>query len=211
MRSLLVAVLLCACKPTPAPVETPPLPPDQEEAPSGAGPVTRKPATPDEPIAAPTDDRPHAKAGSVRGPDGAAVELAGLWAESNVVVVFYRGYWCKICRKHLAGLQETYKDLLHAGAHLYAISVDDPDAIKKMVGELGLEYPVLSDGGGALARSWGVYDESTGIAKPATFLIARGGAIAYQEVGHSPSEQKHGYALMQQVKQYLPADAAAPN
>jgi peroxiredoxin len=210
MRTLLAVVLLAvsACSSQPAPVEPVPLPPDPEDSTARTPP----PATPDgkgpeDPIGPPTDDRAKAKGGkAVAGAEGTQLDLATTWAESNVVVVFYRGAWCKICRKHLAELQASYKDLLHAGAHLYAISVDDQAAAKQMAKELALEFPVLSDPGGNIARSWGVLDESTGVAKPATFLIARGGAIAHQEVGHSPSDQPGGYALLEQVKQHLPAE-----
>ena len=109
-------------------------------------------------------------------------------------------------RREILDGRKGYKDLLHAGVHLYAVSVDDAPTARKMVGELGLEYPVLSDAGGGVARAWGVLDETNGIARPATFLIARGGAIAHKEVGHSPSDQPHGYALLEQIKQHLPAE-----
>jgi peroxiredoxin len=205
MRQLLAIALLAACSSSPPPMDPVPLPPDPEDGTARTGP-TPGPDEPDDPIGPPTDDRPKARAGTVTGADGKQVDLAGTWAESNVVVIFYRGAWCKLCRKHLTDLQASYKDLLHAGAHLYAVSVDAPADAQKTVTELGLQFPVLSDTGGALARSWGVLDEATGVAKPATFLIARGGGIAFQHVGHTPADQPGGYALLQQVKQHLPAE-----
>jgi peroxiredoxin len=211
MRTLLAVVLLAACSAAcssqPQPVEPVPLPPDPEDS-TARTPPTENPDGPgtDDPIAPPKDDRAKARGGKLADADGKPVDLATTWAESNVVVVFYRGAWCKICRKNLADLQASYKDLLHAGAHLYAVSVDDQPTAKQMKSELGLEFPVLSDTGGNIARSWGVLDESTNIAKPATFLIARGGAIALQEVGHTPGDQPGGYVLLEKVKQHLPAE-----
>ncbi len=201
---MVLALALAACSQQPAPADPAPLPPDRN--------VEARPVDPAPPpdtagsVSAPTDDRARAAGGKLAAAGGKSVELAETWAETNVVVVFYRGAWCKLCRKHLAELQKSYKELLHAGVHLYAVSVDDAATAGKMVGELGLEYPVLSDPGGGVARAWGVLDETNGIAKPATFLIARGGGIAHKDVGHSPSDQPHGYALLEQIKQHLRAE-----
>ena len=202
MRHAILALALAACSQQPAPADPAPLPPDRDVEARPASPAAAPSETAGE-VAPPTDDRARAAGGKLAGADGKSVEMADTWTESNVVVVFYRGAWCKLCRKHLTELQKSYKDLLHAGVHLYAVSTDDAATARQMAKELGLEYPVLSDPGGGVTRAWGVLDESNGIARPATFLIARGGAVAHRDVGHTPGDQPHGYALLEQIKQHL--------
>jgi len=205
MRILVAAALLAACSSQPAPTGPAPLPPEAGDGSRRAGPAPRQ-AAPEEAIAVPGEQQPRAQGGTATALDGARVDLATTWADSNVVVVFYRGSWCKICRKRLTELQAAYTDILHTGAHLYAISTDDVAAGKQLAADLGLGYPLLSDPQGTLIRAWGVLDESTGIAKVATFLVARGGAVVRQYVGQTPSDQPDSYQLLQWVKQMSGAE-----
>jgi peroxiredoxin Q/BCP len=155
-----------------------PLPPKEtKSAPIAA------PAAPTTKVAAP--------GGSLRATDGTTVDLASTYAEQPVIVVFYRGDWCRQCRKQLTELQGEYASMLQRGVHLYAVSVDPVNRNKKLAAELKLGFPVLSDAGGNVARAWGVLDESVGISRPATFVVAPGGTIEYRHVGKDTNDRAH--------------------
>lgn len=184
--AILVGLLGVACSPatTPTGASTPDDPADRIPLPPAK--------TVSEPVAdAPVDPGKPAPGGTLREVDGSKVELAKLYASTPVIVVFYRGDWCRQCRKQLTELQGEYNDMLQKGVHLYAITVDPMERNKKIKEELKLTFPVLSDNGGRVTRAWGVLDEKTGIPKPATFVVAPGGAVKYRQVGKNTNDRAH--------------------
>ena len=61
----------------------------------------------------------------------------------------------------------------------FAASVDTPETNKKFAEELGLDYPILSDPGKAVARAYGVITGDRPYASRWTFYIGRDGKILY--------------------------------
>jgi peroxiredoxin len=89
--------------------------------------------------------------------DGSAVSLGDLTADGPAVLVFYRGQWCPYCNLTLRAYQaEVVPELGKHGARMAAISPQLPDgsvAVKE-TNELG--FPVLSDVGNVVARTFGL-------------------------------------------------------
>ena len=75
-----------------------------------------------------------------------------------------------------------------------AVSIDDVQTHLRWARELGgISYPLLADEGGTLARAYGVFDESAGMAMRATFILDSKRTIVYcvacpVNVGRSVSE-----------------------
>ena len=88
-------------------------------------------------------------------------------------------------------LQSHQADFAARSIRLVAISVDAVDKSQELAKDHGLRFPLLSDPDLAVIRSYGVADESNGIAWPAEFLVDRGGRIRWrasaQAVGTRPS------------------------
>ena len=61
---------------------------------------------------------------------------------------------------------------------MVAISVDEPKDSAELAAKLGLTYPLLSDAKQIAIRSFGVADESTGVAWPTVFVVGRDGKVA---------------------------------
>ncbi len=78
--------------------------------------------------------------------------------------------------------------------------MDSPKKSAELKAKLKLEFPVLSDDRGKVARRWGVLDEKTEISKPATFLIKKGGRIVFKLVGKNPSDLPHADKLLELAK-----------
>jgi peroxiredoxin len=179
------------CKPQPQASETAPTLPgdDDEERQASRFGEPGAAATEADRIAPPsTEGADAAPGGSVEGLDGKPVNLADLYATKNLVVVFYRGGWCRFCRRQLGELQEHYKELLRAGAEVCAISTESADLGADLVRKLSLEYPLLVDHQGGVARKWGVLNEENGIAKLSTFIVERGGAIVFRHVAKASAD-----------------------
>ena len=98
--------------------------------------------------AAPDFELPDARGGSVT--------LSGLRGEGPVVLVFYRGAWCPYRNLQLRAFQAALADIHAAGASLVAISPQTPDNSLTLAEQAELAFPVLSDVGNDVARSYGL-------------------------------------------------------
>ena len=98
--------------------------------------------------AAPDFELPDARGGNVT--------LAGLRSDGPVVLVFYRGAWCPYCNLQLRAFQAALADIHAAGASLVAVSPQTPDNSLTLAEQAALEFPVLSDVGNTVARSYGL-------------------------------------------------------
>jgi len=137
--------------------------------------------------------------------DGTQIASRDLLAEGPLVVSFYRGVWCPYCNMELQALQAALPDFSAAGARLVAISPQNRVNSRKSVRENGLDFPILSDPGNAIAAAFGLRftmpsylvnlylslgnnlplfngDASWTLPMPARFVIGSDGVIAYAEV-----------------------------
>ncbi|QEH32522.1 Putative peroxiredoxin bcp [Aquisphaera giovannonii] len=133
--------------------------------------------------------------------NGKTVRLSDLRAKGPVVLTWYRGGWCPYCNIALRGLQRRLPDFRSAGATLVAISPELPDNSMSTAEKGHLEFEVLSDRGGKVARDYGVAYKIPGVVAEqfrgrldlakhnggdgdelplgATYVIDRGGIIRY--------------------------------
>ncbi len=68
------------------------------------------------------------------------------------------------------------------GATIAAVSVDSVPKSQALAKRLDLHYPILSDPGGAMIRSYGVWHADHGIALPAIFIVGPDGRVAWRRV-----------------------------
>ena len=136
---------------------------------------------------------------------GGDIALADLLAGGPVVLVFYRGGWCPYCNLQLAAFQSALTELRAAGAALVAVSPQTPDESLSVAERHTLEFPVLSDAGNAVARTYGLVfrqsepatatsrglgieladyngDDSNTLPAAATFVIGQDGVIRFASV-----------------------------
>lgn len=121
-----------------------------------------------------------------------------------VVLIFYRGFWCPVCNKHLASLQDSLQMIESHGAQVIAISPEKPEYLKKMADKTGANFTLLHDDGYKIADAFDVNykpssmqtmtynlflnadlkeshsDESQNLPIPATFIIDKEGKIIWR-------------------------------
>lgn len=128
-----------------------------------------------------------------------------LLSDGPLVISFYRGGWCPYCDLELRALQRLYPEIKSLGGSLVAIAPELPEKVKKTVESKLLEFPVLSDCGNVVAKSFGlvfslaevlrpVYaafgfdipdyngDQSYELPMPATYIIGTDGRIVWSFV-----------------------------
>jgi len=142
---------------------------------------------------------------TLNDPDGRAVRSVDLLAQGPLVVTFYRGVWCPYCNMELEALQAARGYIRALGAKIVALSPQTEVNSRKSVRQNGLDFPILSDVGGAVADAFGLRfalpddlvalykslkndlpsfnaDPAWTLPMPARYVIAPDGVIAYCEV-----------------------------
>ena len=66
---------------------------------------------------------------------------------------------------------------------MLAVSIDDLSQASRAVEQLGLTFPILYDESGDVVRSYGVYSEGAGYARPSTFIIDTEGVVRWEFIG----------------------------
>lgn len=122
-----------------------------------------------------------------------------------VVLIFYRGFWCPVCNKHLGKLQDSLQFIEAAGARVIAVSPENPEYLDKMEEKTGASFTLLYDEDYKIADAYDVTfkptsiqlitynvvlngdlkkshsDESQLLPIPATYIINQEGIITWRQ------------------------------
>src|SRR5579863_668798 len=101
-----------------------------------------------------------------------------------VVLVFYPADWSPVCSDQLGLYNELLPEFAPFDAEILGISVDGIWCHLAFYKDRKLRIPLLADfePKGAVARGYGVYDESTGESERALFVIDANGIIRWSYV-----------------------------
>ena len=137
--------------------------------------------------------------------DSNTFSLEDALVESPVVIIFYRGFWCPVCNKHLGSIQDSLKMIEDAGAKVIAISPEKPEYLEKMSEKTGAEFTLLYDEDYEIADAYDVTfkptsmqlftyntilggklkkthsDDSQQLPIPATYIINQDGMIIWRQ------------------------------
>lgn len=64
-----------------------------------------------------------------------------------VVIIFYRGFWCPFCNKHLAQIQDSLNLITDKGTTVIAVSPEKPEYLEIMAKKTGAKFILLYDEG----------------------------------------------------------------
>ncbi|HLI79162.1 MAG TPA: redoxin domain-containing protein [Candidatus Binataceae bacterium] len=97
-----------------------------------------------------------------------------------MTLFFYPRDFSFICPTEVSGFNQALKSFADARCAVLGISIDDVDSHLKWAAELGgIDYPLLSDVDGQIARAYGVFDENEKVALRATFVMRKNRAIMH--------------------------------
>lgn len=109
-------------------------------------------------------------------------DIEGKWA----IFFFYPADFTFVCPTELEDLQSKYSQLQQMGVEVFSVSTDShfvhkawhdtSERIKK------IEYPMLADPTGLLARAFGVMIEEDGMAYRGTFVVNPEGLVKIVEI-----------------------------
>ncbi len=121
---------------------------------------------------------------TLRDQNNEEFHLASFRGEKAVLIVFYPLAFTGICTGELCKVRDNLPAFQNDDVQVVTISVDSTYAHKIFSEREGYEFPLLSDfwPHGALARSFGVFNETTGFANRGTFLVDRDGIVRFAEL-----------------------------
>jgi thiol-disulfide isomerase/thioredoxin len=99
----------------------------------------------------------------------------------KVLVVNFWATWCAPCREEMPQFVRAQNEYGAKGLQIVGIAVDNADKVQQFAKELGLNYPALIGGYGAmdLSREMG----NSLVALPFTLVLDRQGKLAYTHLG----------------------------
>ena len=123
------------------------------------------------------------------------------------MLVFYPLDFSPVCTDQLNVYQEVLSDLEAQGAHLYGVSVDSAYSHKAFQGHLGITIPLLADfhPKGAVAGSYGVYNEKHGVSKRALVMIGPDLLVQWAYESPSPLEIPGANLIFDALAEHAPA------
>lgn len=125
--------------------------------------------------------------------------LLGKWS----ILFFYPADFTFVCPTELGDMAEKYAEFQKMGVEVYSVSTDThfthkawhdaSETIKQ------INYPMLADPTGFLAREFGVYIEEEGIAYRGTFVINPEGEVKVAEI-HDNGIGRNADELLRKVQ-----------
>jgi len=119
-----------------------------------------------------------------------------------VVMIFYRGHWCKYCNRQLEELSDSLSFIIEKGASVVTITPEIMEFVDETSKKYNNSFRILSDtdmkimdaykvrfevdkGTSTKYKIWGIKlnefngDNGTNLPVPATYIIDRDGTIKY--------------------------------
>jgi peroxiredoxin len=144
--------------------------------------------------------------------------------QGPVVLIFYRGFWCPVCNKHLSKLQDSLKFIQAAGARVIAISPEKPEYLGQMAEQTGAEFTLLYDEDYKIAQAYDVSfkpsslqlftynkilgaklksthsDESQRLPIPATYVLASDGIIHWRQFDRNYKNRSRVHDIIRAIE-----------
>ena len=113
---------------------------------------------------------------------GEKISLASFKGEKAVVLLFYPFAFSGTCTGELCALRDDLSAFQNDDVQLLAISCDHMFSQRAFAEQEGYKFPVLSDywPHGAVAKSYGVFEEARGCATRGSFIIDKAGILRWQ-------------------------------
>ena len=131
-------------------------------------------------------------------------DILGKWS----VFFFYPADFTFVCPTELEDLANKYEEFKKIGCEIYSVSCDThfvhkawhdaSDTIKK------IQYPMLADPTGALARDFDVMIEADGLAERGSFIVnPEGKIVAYEVIAGNVGRNAHELLRRVQASQFV--------
>jgi len=137
---------------------------------------------------------------TLRDQNNQPVTLSAYKGLKTVLVVFYPLAFSGVCSGELSALRDDLPRFQNDTVQTLTISVDSFFVHRVWADQEGFDFPLLSDfwPHGAVAQSYGVFDEQKGSARRGTFLVDADGIVRWKvvtEIGVARNAADYATAL----------------
>lgn len=122
--------------------------------------------------------------------------------DSWLLILFFRGAWCVLCKKQLQELQSKIKDLQNTNIKVVAISNDSKLKSSLLQNFFHLSFPVISDRGMEIINREHLatqYKDQI-VAKPAYYIIDQNHEILFQYTGATYDDRLSVNQILTEIK-----------
>jgi peroxiredoxin len=112
---------------------------------------------------------------------GHPFRLSRLTKKGPALLLFFPSGWCPSCRNLLSQMERQRSDYEKLGASLAGISIETQKAGAKIARTLDLEFPLLTDLGLIIARTFGITIDGDDIALPTMVIVSKERQIVYKK------------------------------
>jgi peroxiredoxin len=126
---------------------------------------------------------------------GTPVKLSDFQGKKNVVLVFYPLAFSGVCTGELCAIRDELPTLGDAeDVQVLAVSVDSMFALRAWAEKENYQFPLLADfwPHGAVAKTYGIFNEDAGIATRGTYIIDKTGVVRWKVENAIPDARDLG-------------------
>jgi peroxiredoxin len=126
---------------------------------------------------------------TLRDQHGQEVTLSSFRGRKAVVLMFYPFAFSSVCTGELRALRDNLSTFESDHVQVLAISCDPKFALRAFADADGLTFPLLSDfwPHGAVAASYGVFNEARGCPDRSTFIVDTEGILRWSVHNEMPT------------------------
>ena len=119
---------------------------------------------------------------------GTPVRLSGFRGRKSVVLVFYPLAFSGVCSGEMHAMRDGFPEARRDDVELLTVSVDSFFSLRAWSDAEDFAFGMLSDfwPHGAVARSYGVFDDTMGAAVRGTFIIDKTGVVRWKVINPIP-------------------------
>jgi peroxiredoxin len=114
-------------------------------------------------------------------PDASGREQPMSQWKGKVLVVNFWATWCVPCREEMPEFVKAQQEFGSRGLQFVGVAIDEPAKVERFAAELGLNYPALIGGYGAIELSKTLGNRLGAL--PFTVIVDRTGRIAHTQLG----------------------------
>jgi thiol-disulfide isomerase/thioredoxin len=120
-------------------------------------------------------------------PDPAGREESLAQWRGKLLIVNFWATWCAPCREEMPEFVRLQGEYGAKGLQFVGIAVDDADKVRQFSKEIGLNYPALIGGYGAMELSRALGNRV--MALPFTIVVGRDGKVEFTQLGPLKHDQ----------------------
>jgi peroxiredoxin Q/BCP len=124
---------------------------------------------------------------SVAASDGTTVHLKDYVGKGSIILYFYPKDDTPGCTKEACGIRDAFGEFKGMDATVFGVSFDSVESHKKFIEKYNLPFVLLADTDKKVAKTYGVAEDNSVVARRVTFVINKAGKIAFVNPNVNPA------------------------